>query len=225
MDVYRWKPEMGDDVVPVSEIQESLRKNTDLLEDWYGYWDEEAQEIASELIKEADQEEVEEDWDSVYEQVYEMMDTNGCLEHILPNALFVYDPDELEILDYTTEDEDNEERQWLRERATEESCFTFEDVKEVILNSSGYGGQGGVGVIIDSEDMARILRTAGDTPLEVVGTPILYVRDGLNGSGHYVMAPSKESHILKFEKKSDIRLDYGKYSLGAVFGTDEWTWR
>ena len=58
----------------------------------------------------------------------------------------------------------------------------------------------------------------------VDGDAILYIRDGYNGSGDYCMGKKFITIDYKNNKTAYENMDYGKYSLGDVFGTSDWSY-
>ena len=99
--------------------------------------------------------------------------------------------------------------------------FTKEQCEEVYFNSQG----GTLGVAIITEDVEYLYEASiKDEDLEISGDCVLYIHDGLNGSGHYVV---HGTHTIKVKKAKELinMIDRGSYSLGDVFGTDEWIWR
>lgn len=133
-------------------------------------------------------------------------------DSVMPTVFF-RDPEEQEVSPESNvtskEDPDYAEFQ----KYALENGFSQKDLDYVYLNAT-YGGMAGVGVIAEA---AKALTG------EVSGDAILYIRDSFNGSGAYVIAGSK---TISGDKPTLAKLiDKGEYSLGAVYGTNEWTWR
>lgn len=61
---------------------------------------------------------------------------------------------------------------------------------------------------------------------ECSGTPVLVAHDAIDGSGGYEIGKGthKAANIKSGEDFLN-RLDYGNYSMGAVVGDNDWTWR
>jgi hypothetical protein len=96
--------------------------------------------------------------------------------------------------------------------------FSRADCEEVYSNSQG--GTLGIAIITDeSEELYEAVMR--DQSISISGTCVLYIHDGMNGSGHYV---EKGNHTIKVKKAKDLvnMIDYGSYSLGDVFGTSDW---
>lgn len=140
---------------------------------------------------------------------------------LAPSALFIRMDNEIEMPDFTDAEETEAAKAELLAIA-EAHGFTAADVDEVVRNAT-YGGSGGVGVIASGSDVIQAgLNHQGEgVPTDISGTAILYITDNMNGSGHYVTGGSTEIQVADLAEA----IDYGRYSLGAIFGTSEWDYR
>ena len=160
--------------------------------------------------------------DEYNELVYAVEESaNFNVEALVPYELFIYD-DQFESQGMYSDEEymDSSDYKGLRAEA-KKFGFSDADFNEV-WNNATYGGSGGVGIIVDAEDVYKL---STDQIKEIEGNVILYIRDSGNGSGHYVLG--RKTKKLKFKNNKDLanNIDYGSYSLGDVFGTTDWTWR
>lgn len=98
--------------------------------------------------------------------------------------------------------------------------FSEEQANEVWINSSD-GGVGGVGILVDPEDLWNV---KDNKPITIDGNVILYGYNNIEGSGYYILGNGIKT--LKFKYINDLvdNIDYGSYSLGDVFGTNDWIW-
>jgi hypothetical protein len=159
------------------------------------------------------------DYDEALEEVRLAIEdkANYNWDKIFPSPLFVRDREnEIEMPDmYSVNEPEGEEPIRDFRNIGHEAGFSDEDIKEVISNST-YGGMGGVGVI---DEQPEDLRNG-----EASGTPILYIVDNENGSGHYVIG--KGNKTFTFDPKEIKKyVDHGSYSLGDVFGTRDWVYK
>lgn len=136
------------------------------------------------------------------------------IHDIAPGRLFIRMDDEIELQGMFSGDD--EAREKFRVLA-EQHGFTRQQADEVIQNAS-YGGMGGVGVIAPG---CAVVEDALKGDHSARGKAILYCTDPVNGSGHYLM--SREPFTLKVKSLADA-IDHGSYSLGSVFGTDQWSY-
>jgi ribosomal protein S27E len=98
-------------------------------------------------------------------------------------------------------------------KATALKLVGKEGIKEAIINS-GNGGNGFIGAIVSGDDIIDSLINKGKN---VVGPAIVGISDTMNGAGHYV--DSNETISIDLKTAS---LSYGEYSIGGVFGTNDW---
>ena len=98
-------------------------------------------------------------------------------------------------------------------KATALKLVGKEGIKEAIINS-GNGGNGFIGAIVSGDDIIDSLIKKGKN---VVGPAIVGISDTMNGAGHYV--DSNETISIDLKTAS---LSYGEYSIGGVFGTNDW---
>ena len=99
--------------------------------------------------------------------------------------------------------------------------FTREEAVEVIENAS-YGGMAGIGVLADGGDTLKLgLQEPAEGGCKLSGQPILYCTDRMNGSGHYLLGKGSQDMAVTTLAKA---IDHGSYSLGAVFGTRDWSY-
>lgn len=97
-----------------------------------------------------------------------------------------------------------------------------EQLEEILANS--WGGSGFFGIIISGKD---IIEAINEKKRVVSGSEmVIGVHDGFNGSGYFKkvnISKDRDGKVYRIALyKSD--LDFGNYSLGAVFGDTEWTW-
>lgn len=133
--------------------------------------------------------------------------------------LFVYD-DTIESQGIYGDEESEADDKEKFSKEAKKYGFSDKDIAEVWDNAT-YGGVGGVGIIIDAEDLWKEWGQGSNVTLN--GDAILYIRDSVNGSGHYVLGKKSKKITVPKAKVLD-RIDYGSYSLGDVFGTNDWNW-
>lgn len=92
-----------------------------------------------------------------------------------------------------------------------------EQLAEILANT--WDGSGFFGIIINGSDIIRAIR---DNKNVVCSNDVVVgIYDGFNGSGYFKKVHAKEYNI----DLDKAELDWGKYSLGAVFGNVEWIWK
>ena len=127
---------------------------------------------------------------------------------VMPGPVFFRDPKEFEIFSETY---DVEESQYEKFKVYAiRNGFNEIDSKEVYSNA-GFGGMAGAGVIGYMNDALNG---------KVYGSSILYIRDSANGFGSFVIK-GKKSISDTPENLADL-IDYGRYSLGEIYGTTDW---
>jgi hypothetical protein len=120
-------------------------------------------------------------------------------------------------------DESVPEQKEFKDKALK--IITEEQLSEMLVNS--WDGSGFFGIIISGSDIIKAIK---DKKNVVCGSDmVIGIHDGFNGSGYF-----KRVNIANIGKDCDSReyritlddaeLDWGNYSLGAVFGNVEWTW-
>jgi len=85
--------------------------------------------------------------------------------------------------------------------------------KDVLINST-YGGNAFIGAIVSGSDIVDNILSGADV---VSGEPIIGIEDKWNGSGYYTNGNGDHAILLE-----NSHLSTGEYSIGAVFGTNEW---
>jgi hypothetical protein len=142
---------------------------------------------------------------------------------IAPSTLFIRMDDEIEVPDMSDPEGIEEARQLLLPLALKHG-FDKADLDDVLANAT-YGGSAGVGVLAPGEDIIEMgMQNADDANrrnFQVRGRAILYCTDSMNGSGYYTLGGQTTITVADLAES----IDYGKYSLGAVFGTSEWNYR
>ena len=100
--------------------------------------------------------------------------------------------------------------------------ITDEQFNEILTNS--WDGSGFFGIIISGNFIIRAIKDKKT----IVGNSdmVVGIHDGFNGSGYYKRIDLRKNELDK-DREYGIRLDeaeldWGKYSLGAVFGSSEW---
>jgi hypothetical protein len=100
--------------------------------------------------------------------------------------------------------------------------ITEEQFNEILQNS--WDGSGFFGIIISGDFIIRAIKDKKN----IVGNSdmVVGIHDGFNGSGYYKRIDLRKNELDK-DREYGIRLDeaeldWGKYSLGAVFGSSEW---
>jgi nucleotide-binding universal stress UspA family protein len=159
-----------------------------------------------------------EDYDELRFAVEEAMDFNVS-EFFPRGELFVYDTTEFdapEMYDLADYKESDEYQEFLTE--AKKYGFTQEQFDKSLAEAS-YGGVGGVGVLVSPSDIDDL---AAGREKSITGTPILYIRDRINGSGWVEFGKGSKEVTGPIDK---IQIDHGSYSLGDVFGSTEWAWR
>jgi hypothetical protein len=121
-------------------------------------------------------------------------------------------------------DEHISEQKEFKDKALK--IITKEQFEEILVNS--WDGLGFFGIIISGSDIIKAIKDGSI----VVGSSemIIGIHDGFNGSGYFKRAnvayipnaggdcDNKEYEIVLARSE----LDWGRYSLGAVFGGVEW---
>lgn len=153
----------------------------------------------------------------------------------LPSPLFITDPKSLKGYEsgkkYYAEDNYLQGPYYAGEEAKEELKivkklgkkygFSDKDCEEVYMNSQG----GNLGIAIITDEIDELFESVmSEKSINISGDCVLYIHDGLNGSGHYVI---RGTHTIKTKNAKELlnHIDYGSYSLGDVFGTNDWKWR
>ena len=143
----------------------------------------------------------------------------------LPSPLFITDPNTLRKGDnylqgpYYAGEEAKEELKIVK-KLGKKYGFSDKDCEEVYMNSQG----GNLGIAIITDEIDELFQSAiSEKGINISGDCVLYIHDGLNGSGHYVI---RGTHTIKTKNAKELlnHIDYGSYSLGDVFGTNDWTW-
>jgi hypothetical protein len=145
---------------------------------------------------------------------------NYNIEDLCPSEIFIYD-DKYESQGIGSGEHFEEDPDYKRMIVEAKKYgFTDKDVFEV-WNNASYGGVGGIGIIAEGGDIYKYSTKQLKT---LSGNVILYIRDSMNGSGHYALGTKIK--VLKFQNNKDLanNIDYGSYSLGDVFGTRDWSW-
>jgi len=99
-------------------------------------------------------------------------------------------------------------------------------LQEILANS--WDGTGFFGIIVNGGDIIRAIKDKKNTVYS--NEMIIGIHDGFNGSGYFKKANASRIHCedrenTKKEFAIDLdnaQLDWGKYSLGSVFGNVEW---
>jgi hypothetical protein len=105
--------------------------------------------------------------------------------------------------------------------------ITEEQFNEILTNS--WDGSGFFGIIISGSDIIKAMKSDNN----IVGSSevVVGIHDGFNGSGyfkrvnisHIIDSIDKICHDREYGIAIDkAQLDWGKYSLGAVYGDVEW---
>ena len=101
------------------------------------------------------------------------------------------------------------------------SGLTEKQFAELVANGYDYDTQGFIGEIVDAGDL--LLNMLGEmyqqkrTPEKIVA-----FHNGLVGNGYFLPAPNAK---VGLDPSKKMAVDFGSYSLGDVYGTNEWTWR
>lgn len=99
---------------------------------------------------------------------------------------------------------------------------TEEKFNEILTNS--WGGSGFFGIIISGDFIIRAIK---DKKI-IVGNSdmVIGIHDGFDGSGYYKRVDLRKNELEKDReygiRLNEAELDWGRYSLGAVFGSSEW---
>lgn len=97
--------------------------------------------------------------------------------------------------------------------------ITWEQFVKLLDNGYDFDVLGYVGGIVGADEVLKAM--ASRKSVVVVDTTIVALWDHFNGAGYYIEGKG-HAHI---NLKTDISVDFGNYSLGAVFGAGDWTWR
>jgi hypothetical protein len=102
------------------------------------------------------------------------------------------------------------------------SGLSKEKFAELVNNGMDMDVQGFIGIIVDAGELLRAM-AEGEWTLtrNRMDRMIVALHNGLEGSGYYV--ESSPTIALSIEKP--LRVDFGSYSLGDVYGARDWTWR
>jgi hypothetical protein len=177
---------------------------------------EQADSLLSQVLKEFDVDEsllMEENPD-VYEDLsFAAQDAIG-FNFKFPTMLFL-DSEEIEMPDMYSEDDEAVAE--LTKKA-ERFGFNRKDVEECVSNAT-YGGMGGVGVIVNDFSFENV------NTKSVTGDTLLYIRDSFNGSGHIIFGSTTGTIQYSSLEEMSNSVDSGSYSIGDVFGVNEWDWR
>jgi hypothetical protein len=240
---YSWDVfDYRDGEIEIEDYVDALKSGEDVGTDNYQLLDgvaDMASENANYWVKENAEEEFEELEDLDSELAFDLRDEMRFKYEELanynwkfPSPLFVTDPNSLEGYrsgsKYYSEDNylagpynaGKEAKNELKKviKLGMKHGFSKADCEEVYLNSQG--GTLGIAIITDeSEELYEAVMR--DESISIGGTCVLYIHDGMNGSGHYV---EKGNHTIKVKKARELinMIDYGSYSLGDVFGTRDW---
>jgi hypothetical protein len=98
--------------------------------------------------------------------------------------------------------------------------------ENIINNGFDYDVTMFIGGLVGVEDVIRAMMSQDGKPVAFhTGDVIVGAYDGLNGAGYFEHGSTKAHVGLVFgDKKNPIHVDWGSYSLGDVFGTNEWKW-
>jgi len=228
----------NDRPMDVDDFVKSLKTGEDISDDLSMDVSDNAFEMTSYWIKENAQEDFEklEELDptlaaELQDEIRFKYEENANYNFSYPKPLFITDPDSLigykKGSRYYAEDnylagpynaDDNSKELKLVIKFGKIYGFNEAECKEVYMNSQG--GTLGIAIITDQvKELADAVHR--EMPLEIFGDAVLYIHDGMNGSGHYVI---KGQHGIKVKNAKDLisMIDYGSYSLGDVFGTTDW---
>jgi hypothetical protein len=193
---------------------------SDLQEMNSEYVSNQAYEGAKILLKEEgfDPDEVRERWPDYFDELWFAVEEAARFNigRLAPSNLFIRMDDEVEMTGMTADPEDAASERAALLAVAQKFGFDEKAVDTVIRNAT-YGGMAGVGVIADGE---TVLQAHQDGTREIQGEAILYCTDSVNGSGHYLMGKGASIQV----KDVPDAIDTGAYSLGAVFGTKDWSY-
>ena len=104
------------------------------------------------------------------------------------------------------------------------SGLSKEKFAELVTNGMDMDVQGFIGIIVDAGELLKAM-VDGVPSWNLVGnrsvSMIVALHNGLEGSGYYIESnPTITLHLNK-----PLRVDFGSYSLGDVYGARDWTWR
>jgi len=96
----------------------------------------------------------------------------------------------------------------------------------IIDNGFDYDVTMFIGGIVNVADVIKAMMSQEGRPVaDHTGDVIVGAYDGLNGAGYFEHGTTRAHVGLVFGDKSNpVHIDWGSYSLGDVFGTNEWTW-
>jgi hypothetical protein len=219
----------GRDELAVKDVVKYMVEGfEDIYENNLEYMDDQGLSGSKYLIKEAgyDFNEVQELFPDEVEEIFMACEGNYNFNigSVMPSDMFLYSPVEFEIQDISSRDEEYEaedEDLWDWKRHALMFGFSTKDIDEVYQNAS-YGGAGGIGIIVEGSAIAKCIM---EDKAKIGGNVILYIRDSMNGSGHYVLGSKYLDIDYKNLKNMANNVDYGNYSLGDVFGTGDWSWK
>jgi hypothetical protein len=102
------------------------------------------------------------------------------------------------------------------------SGLSKEKFAELVNNGMDMDVQGFIGIIVDAGELIRAM-AQGEWTLtwNPMDRMIVALHNGLEGSGYYV----ESGPTIALDIKKPLRVDFGSYSLGDVYGARDWTWR
>lgn len=227
--IYSWDAfERGDDEMSVRDFVEGLMTNFEALREggleqccengWVG---------AETLLKQAGY-----DADAVREAFPERFDKlryaveaamRFNIEALAPRQLLIRMDDEVTLGDLFVDPEVVGRQMSALTLVAERFGYDELAVREVVSNAT-YGGMAGVGVLVSGAEVVGAWRAGQQQegseklPSKLKGPTILYCTNRTNGSGYLVSGGVGQVEVADLAGS----IDFGAYSLGAVFGTDEW---
>jgi len=104
------------------------------------------------------------------------------------------------------------------------SGLSKEQFAELVTNGMDMDVRGFIGIIVDAGELLRAMADGvhrwnlnGNRSMSM----IVALHNGLEGSGYYI----ESTPTIGLDLDKPIRVDFGSYSLGDVYGARDWTWR
>lgn len=231
----------------VSDLVKALRKEEDIGgDDIMMYVADTAADMAEYWLKENAQEEFERLEELNSDMAYELRDEirfkyeeMANYNYPLPSPIFVIDPKSLRgraeakkkkqnyyAMDYYLDGpyysgEEAEKELKIVKALGKKFGFTDKECESVYYNSQG----GTLGIAVITDEVKELYEAVlGHRPVELTGDCVLFIRNGANGSGDYHI---KGQHTIRVKDARELvsmidNEENTRYSLGDVFGTDDW---
>ena len=166
-----------------------------------------------------DDDDYNEDYDDLGLSLLDSAYTNFNTHVALPSPVLVLSNDWFEQAEESSRDLRAEFDKSALGKAAAKSGFTDKQIQSVVNHAFQSGGAITIGVITDDYTEANGV----EIKHEVEGTPVLVSLNYVAGDAEYVEAKG-DTGIVSVKNCKDLadKIDNGKNSLGAIFGTRSW---